>query len=230
MSDKHDNRHSSNILLCDSEKVISDPKLVAEVFNEYYSSIASYKCTPDGLDDLPLEKIFDKHIGHQSIELIKNKMQISSTFDFQSVTPNDFHMYIKNMKPKKSYGFDGIQAKFIKLCGNQLSESLCFLFNECVKTSFFPTDMKLSEISPIFKKGDSLSKNNYRSVNLLPVASKIFERIISDQFTQYFMNILNSSLSAYRKGYSCQHVIINLTEYWRRALDKGRNVGTIAMD
>ena len=43
-------------------------------------------------------------------------------------------------------------------------------------------------------------------------------------------NILNPSLSAYRKGYSCQHVILQLTEYWREALDNNDYVGTMAMD
>ena len=46
----------------------------------------------------------------------------------------------------------------------------------------------------------------------------------------FFSNILNPSLSAYRKGYSCQHVILQLTEYWREALDNNDYVGTMAMD
>ena len=124
----------------------------------------------------------------------------------------------------------GYEAKFLKLYGIQFIESLCYLFNECVNSSVFPSDMKCSEINPIFKKGDSMSKNNYRSVNLLPVVSKIFERIMSDQLVDYFSNVLSKSISAYRKGYSCQHVILDLTEYWRSALDKDNNVATVAMD
>ena len=46
----------------------------------------------------------------------------------------------------------------------------------------------------------------------------------------YFVSILNHSLSAYRAGYSCQHVILQLTEFWRQSLDKGNCVGTVAMD
>ena len=53
---------------------------------------------------------------------------------------------------------------------------------------------------------------------------------MSDQLTDYFRNLLCSSLSACRKGYSCQHVILRLTEYWRQALDNGSTVGTVAMD
>ena len=90
--------------------------------------------------------------------------------------------------------------------------------------------MKLAEISPIFKRDDSLCKENYRSINLLAIVSKLFENILSDQITGYFRNLLCSPLSAYREGYSCQHVILRLTEYWRQALDNGSTVGTVAMN
>ena len=48
--------------------------------------------------------------------------------------------------------------------------------------------MMLADISPIFKKDDSLCKENYRSVNLLTIVSKLFENIMSDQLTDYFRN------------------------------------------
>ena len=106
---------------------------------------------------------------------------------------------------------------------------MCDVFNKCVCINVFPSSMKLAEISPIYKK-DNLCKENYRSVNLLIMVSKVFERILADQLTAYFENLLSSCLSAYRKGYNCQHVILRLTEYWRQALDGGNFVGTVAMD
>ena len=111
-----------------------------------------------------------------------------------------------------------------------MCSSLCEIFNACITTSSFPSEMGLADISPIFKKDDRLCKENYRSVNLLTIVSKLFENNMSDQLTDYFRHLLCSSLSAYRKGYSCQHVILRLTEYWRQALDNGNTVGTIAMD
>ena len=80
------------------------------------------------------------------------------------------------------------------------------------------------------KKKDNLCKENYRSVNVLAVVSKVFERVLSNQLMAYFVSILNHSLSAYRAGYSCQHVILQLTEFWLQSLHKGNCVGTVAMD
>ena len=75
-----------------------------------------------------------------------------------------------------------------------------------------------------------MCKENFRSVNVLSIVSKVFERVLSDQLMTYFLSVLKHSLSAYRAGYSCQHVILQLTEFWRQSLDKGNCVGTVAMD
>ena len=88
----------------------------------------------------------------------------------------------------------------------------------------------MADICPVYKKLDSLLKDNNRSVNFLIVFSKLFERIMAEQLTIYFENILSTRVSAYRRGYSCQHVILNLTEYWRKALEDNHNVGAIRMD
>ena len=94
----------------------------------------------------------------------------------------------------------------------------------------FPTDMKLAKMSPIFKKNDNLDKENYRPVNTLTAMSKVFEYIISDQMILLFYNILNPAISAYRKAYRWQNVILQLTLYWREALDINDYVGAMAMD
>ena len=87
-------------------------------------------------------------------------------FDFQQLCANDMLDKIKSLKTGKSPGYDGIQAKFLKLAGANLASSLSMLFNKCVELCTFPTSMKMADISPIYKKLDNLCKNNYRSVNL----------------------------------------------------------------
>ena len=138
--------------------------------------------------------------------------------------------YIKNSKTNKAAGCDNLKPTFLQKGGESLFSSLCCMFNQSVKSSSFPASLKMADISPLFKKKDPLCKNNYRPVNVLTVISKLFERILSDQLTAYFIHILNCSLSAYKKGYSCQHVILQMTEYWRNCLDNGDTVSTVAMD
>ena len=130
----------------------------------------------------------------------------------------------------KAIGHDGLATKFLKICGAGVAKPFSELFNLCILSATFPTDMKLAEISPVFKKNDNLDKVNYRSVNILTAISKVFEYILSDQMTEFFIDILHSSVSAYRKGYSCQHVLLKLTEHWRDAFDADKYVGIVATD
>ena len=53
-----------------------------------------------------------------------------------------------------------------------------------------------------------LSKN-YRPVSILPVVSKVFERIMHKQLTIFIDQHLSPYLCGYRKGYSTQHALVS---------------------
>ena len=80
------------------------------------------------------------------------------------------------------------------------------------------------------KKIEKTNKENYRPISVLLLISKIFERIIRDQLSEYLEKYLNSILSGFRKGHSRQHALFKLLQAWQEDLDKGAFVGTILMD
>ena len=161
-----DKPSSSNgkIILCDDGNIISDSSQVANIFYMYYSSISEYDCTPDGLDCLTFEDAVLKHASHERISLIKQHTAPCKNFRFKVVAHETFQCYIDQLKSNKAAGFDGLQAKFLKLSGYKYISFLCDIFNKCVCTNVFPSYMKLAEISPIYKKDDNFRKENYRSV------------------------------------------------------------------
>ena len=222
----------NKIILNENDRIITNASEVVEIFNTFYGSIADYlDGLYDGLDNINLVDVMNKHCLHESIVNIKSHMGARvSNFDFHDVSVDDILKKIKCFKSGKSPGYNGIQATFFKMADANFASSLRTLFNKCISTCIFPTSMKMADISPIFKKLDNLCKNYYRSVNILSVFSKLFESIMAEQLATYLETILSPLVSAYRKGYSCQHVILRLTELWRRALDDNNYVGTIAMD
>ena len=77
---------------------------------------------------------------------------------------------------------------------------------------------------------DTINKENYRNISLLPVVSKIFEKIIHKQIGAYVDTLLSPYLCGYRKGYNTQHALICMLEKWNILLDKGGYSGAVLMD
>ena len=85
-------------------------------------------------------------------------------------------------------------------------------FNDSVEKSNFPSSLKHANKTPVFKKGDRDSKDNYRPVNVLPNMSKIFERCIFRQLYSFMLELLSKYKCSFRKGYPKQHCMLVMLE------------------
>ena len=90
--------------------------------------------------------------------------------------------------------------------------------NLSIENGCFPEELKLAEVSPIFKKKDDLDKENYRPVSVLPHVSKVFERIMYHQINDYMKDKLSKQLTGFRKNHSTQHCLSCMLEIWRKVL------------
>ena len=84
----------------------------------------------------------------------------------------------------------------------------------------YKDSLKKAQVTPLHKKNDPLSKTDYRPVSVLPVFSKIFEKVFETQLSDFFDTIFNPFLCAFRRGHGCQTTLLRLLEDWREALDK----------
>ena len=104
-----------------------------------------------------------------------------------------------------------IPIKIIKLANKKICKDLANCINECIKQNKFPNELKIADITPIFKKEeDPLDKTNYRPISILPTLSNIFERMLFNQLQRFSNKFLSHSLCGFRKGYSTQFALINL--------------------
>ena len=104
------------------------------------------------------------------------------------------------------------------------------VFNYSIEKSDFPQNLKLADITPVYKKNDPLDKTNYRPVNVLPVVSKIFERIMQKQINDFIISFLSPYLCGYRKVFNTQHALLTLVENWRKRFDNKRFCGEMLID
>ena len=98
------------------------------------------------------------------------------------------------------------------------------------KSNFSPS-LKKANITPVSKRGDRNSKDNYRPVSILPNISKIFERCIFRQLYSFIFEFLSKYQCGFRKIYSTtQHCLLAMLEKWKSALDKGKSFGALLTD
>ena len=83
----------------------------------------------------------------------------------------------------------------------------------------FPTPFRIADVNHIFKSDDNMNKGNFRPVSILSILSKSYESVLNEQIIDHFREIFDALLSAYRRHYSCQTVLLKFVEYVKSALD-----------
>ena len=87
----------------------------------------------------------------------------------------------------------------------------------------------MANVSPIFKKGDSLKKN-YGPVSILSHMSKVFERILYKQIDAFVTTKFSPYLCGFRKNHKVQYSLLKIIETWKKHLDKSEKIREIMMD
>ena len=104
------------------------------------------------------------------------------------------------------------------------------IINLSFENGCFPDDLKLAEVSPIFKKNDDPDKENYIPVSVLFNRSKVFKKIMCSQIDAFMQDKLSNLLTGFRKNHSTQHCLMYMLENWKNMLDKGGYVCAMFMD
>ena len=96
----------------------------------------------------------------------------------------------------------------------------------------FPNEMKKARVVPLYKKGDCNYEGNYRPVSILPVVSKIFERIVHEQLYDYLdtKNLVYEFQSGFRPMFSTNTALTYLGDKIRFNMDKGDFTGVVLLD
>ena len=83
--------------------------------------------------------------------------------------------------------------------------------------------MKITRVTPIFKKGKKNNLNNYRPISVIPTVAKILEKIVHEQLFSYFNhnNLLTSCQSRFRSFHSTLTVLTEATNSWSVNIDNG---------
>ena len=113
-----------------------------------------------------------------------------------------------------------------------VADSLAIIFNRCIKEGRFPNTLKLAKVIPIHKGDSVLTVSNYRPISLLPIFSKIMERLIYNQFMDFIEqnNILSELQFGFQRNKSTEHAISSIFTNITNALARKQSSYCIFLD
>ena len=109
-----------------------------------------------------------------------------------------------------------------------VSEPLAYILNLSFSTGIFPDklhELKVARVVPIFKKRDKTVPGNYRPISVLPVISKLFEKLVNTRIDFFVVEqnyIFYEHQYGFRHGYSTKLSLINLINQITQYTDEGR--------
>ena len=97
----------------------------------------------------------------------------------------------------------------LKYCTPIVAGTTSRIINKCIDTGVFPSVLKIGNISPIYKKGPKDKLANYRSISILPVFGKIFEKVIYTRLYDFLTKnkIISEFQFGFQKFHSTTHAI-----------------------
>ena len=215
-----------HIHLVENDELIKTDLETAEVFNNFFSNIvqnlkisryANEEPIVSNINDPTLKAIL-KYRNPPSITAIQNKCKIKDIFNFVEVDQQQIEKEILKLDANKASQSSDIPIKIVKENIDVFSDFLCSSFNSSIKLSKFPESLKQADITPAYKKGKKDIKANYRPVSILPNLSKVFEKLMFKQMSQFFQNIFSKYQYGFRKGFSTQHCLRAMLEKWKRSM------------
>ena len=177
-------KSSEKITLEHEDKIITTDDENTKILNSFFSNVVKHLKIPEFKDiNFSAEcishsalKAIMKFRNHPSVSAIRNACNPQS-FNFSKVSVDDVSKEINKLGNRKAIQNTGILLKILKQNADIFGSYICHFFNVCVAKGTFPSVLKHGNITPVFKKGYRGSKENYRPVSILPVISKIFEKI-----------------------------------------------------
>ena len=191
---------------------ITDPKANADAINKYYANVG-----PE------TNKSVGQSTRNASHFLHKHSKRNPHSIEVEKLTEDDVLTACQKLNKKKSCDAYGLSQGVVLRDADILAPQIAHVVNCTLEKGIFPDMTKLARILPIYKeKGDRHEYGNYRPVSLLPVFSKILEKLIHNKVFEFLVRyqILFKSQYGFRKGHNTTHATLDFLQTVEKALQQ----------
>ena len=140
--------------------------------------------------------------------------EIEHSFFLHPLGMVELERYVAELKDRKSSGLDGLYDETVKSSLPVFREPLMYMFNRSFSEGVFPECLKRAKASPLHKKGSKMNIDNYRSISILPVLTKLLEKVVYARLecSVLKLNIFYPKQFGFRSKYSTIHALTHITE------------------
>ena len=185
----------------------------------------------NSISESVMELAYEHHVPAIDFQPLKHYPE-SEQFFLSQITREELVSVARNMPTNKSLGIDKVNIKVIKDCLSIVSEPLTDIINLSLSSNIFPTIWKIAEVVPHVKDGDGEVASNNRPISLLVANSKICERIVFNQLSDYLEKYsrLTSHQSGNRYKHSTESVHLLVTDHILKAIDEKKVTVFVLLD
>ena len=179
----------------------TNPENISNGFAKYFSEI--------GLN--MAEEI--QRLGNIQDPMSNMRNRVDHNCFFFPTNNLEIERLIRNLQSKSSKGHDDITNNILKAIYPAIIDALRIIFNKSLANGEFPKNMKLAIVKPLYKGKCKLEISNYRPISLLPVLSKILEKIVNFRLVKFFdkYKIMYEGQYGFRKNRSTVDAILDVT-------------------
>ena len=204
-------------------RIETSPIAIASIMNNFYiEKVQTIR------ENLPEARIDPLH------ELRKQMRDSNKQFSIKPVHPDLILKILTGLRNSKAAGVDHMDTYVLKLITSEITPAITHIVNLSITNSTFPNIWKHAKIIPLFKPGakDQLSAKSYRPVALLPVVSKVLERVVFMQIVEYMDNngLFHPNHHGFRSLHSCSTAMIQMYDSWVEAVGRKEMAGVAMID
>ena len=156
----------------------------------------------------------------------------SCEFSLKPVHPDEVDKIISNLSNSSSFGLDMLDTYIIKLVKLDILPAVTHIINLSISSKEYPVAWKRSKVIPLHKKEDLLNPKNYRPVAIIPILSKVMERVVFNQMVAFISEnkLIHPNHHAYRANHNTTTALLQMYDGWLDSLEKGEMAGVCFLD
>ena len=130
---------------------------------------------------------------------------------------------MKSLRLDCSSGYDSIPVSLIRPVAEILASPLTHIINCGIDQNMFHKAWKINKITPVPKIEHPTVNDDYRPVSVLPILSKVYERLVCKQFVKYIdeKNIYKDTMSGFRANHSTDTLLLKIRDDIIKSMNRG---------